>query len=170
VIVVLVLPNFRVLEETLYDKGLPRLLLHCHKKKQGVHGNFDGYDHVRMQWIKNFMTKIRVRQQAYSMEASNFRGHFLDLCPERSRALDALSTKGKVEVLETIQIKMDGLLSYEELSIKLQKPVRWLRDVVKRCEIKPIKRHNSKVYFSPDVVDAFVDYMNTVKPGRKKED
>jgi len=162
VIVVLVLPNFKVLDEDLFDKGLPRLLFHCHNKVQGKFGYFKAYDFSRMQWIKYYMSKNKVKQKAYHSVWFNFAGKFLDLTPERSQQLDFLSTKGKISELEKVQITMDGLLTYEALSLKLQKPIRWLRDVVKRLELVPAKRHGSKAYFSPEVVDAFVGYMDSL--------
>jgi len=167
IVVILVLPNFKVLDENLFDKGLPRGLLNCYDKHQGRYGNYRGYDHIRMQWIKHFMSKIRVKQQAYGMETPNFRGHFLDLTKERSHLLDLLSTAGKVDSLEKIGVKMDGLLTYSELSIKVQKPIGWLRNTVKKLELKATKRIGTVNYFTPDIIEALINYIDDLKPAHR---
>jgi len=170
IVVILVLPNFKVLDENLFDKGLPRGLLHCYDKQQGKYGNYSGYDHVRMQWIKHIMGKIRVKQQAYSIESPNFRGHFLDLSPERSHQLDMLSTAGKLDSLEKIGVKMDGLLTYQELSIRLQKSISWLRYTIRTLGIKATKKIGLVNYFTPDIVEALITHVDSVKPvGRPRK-
>ena len=170
ILVILVLPNFKVLDENLFDKGLPRGLLNCYDKQQGRYGNYRGYDHVRMQWVKHFMSKIRVKQQAYGMETPNFKGHFLDLTAERSHQLDLLSTSGKLESLEKIGVKMDGLLTYGELSIKLQKPISWLRQSVKKLGIDATKKIGTVNYFTPDIVEALISHVDSTKPaGRPRK-
>lgn len=151
IIVILVLPNFLVLDESLFQKNIPRMLIHC-EGRTTKQGNFSAYDLSRMLWIRERSKKCVIKNDAFRMVQPNFRGHFLNLGPERSQELDRYSTGGKLEVVDIANIKSEGLLTYEELAAKLDRTHEWVRRKVSRSGFKPAKTWKGKNYFTEDVL------------------
>lgn len=153
IIVVLVLPNFLVLDESLFQKNIPRMLIHCEGRTSNQ-GNFSVYDLSRMLWIRERAKKCVIKNDAFRMVQPNFRGHFLNLPPDRSDELDRYSTGGKLDVIDVANIKSEGLLSFEELAAKLDRTHEWVRRKVSRAGFKPVKKYKGKSYFSEEVLRA----------------
>lgn len=170
IIVILVLPSFRVLDNDLFDKNIPRLLLHCQGRSQ-KYGNFKGYGLYRMLYVKEKMKKLTVKTFAYNLVEANFRGHFLDLSPERSKALDKFTIKGKIKELKNTEVKIDGLLTYQEVAQRLALSVNRTRTLVNELSIKPSRVIDRKKYFDNGVVDQIANYQDGLekKPGTKDE-
>ena len=169
ILVVLGLPNFNVLDNNLYDNQIPRLLLHVSGRNE-KYGNFDGYGLDEMNWIRFWMQKWpKHTTKAYGRVLPNFRGHFLDISPARSRMLDRVSTKNKLKILKNSVIKIEGLLSYQELAVKVEKSVIWVREAISKLNIKHSRTMGNVKYFEPDVVDRLVELQETISPvGRPK--
>jgi len=167
IIVILGLPSFRVLDNDLFDKNIPRLLIHLKDRKE-TYGNFYAYSLYRMLYIKEKMKKLVVKPFAYDQVEPNFRGQFLDLQPERAKQLDKISTKGKLDVLKKAEISVEGLVSYADLAKKVSRSVVWVKMVVNKLKIKHARLINRMKYFDGDVVNRLVDYLDDIDGQRVK--
>lgn len=165
IIVILCLPSFHVLDKDLFDKNIPRLLLHLDSRTMKA-GNFKGYSLYRMMYIQEKMKKLVVKSFAYDLERSNFRGHFLDLPPERCKKLDKLSTEGKLKTLKDAEIKIEGLLSYSDLAKKLTRSVVWVRMAVGKLKIKQKRTINRLKYFDELALNALAEHLDETGRGK----
>ena len=169
IVVVLILPNFGVLDQDLFDKQIPRLLIHCYARGED-YGNFSGFSLTRMSYIRDRMRKMVVRSAAYDYEVPNFRGHYLDLKEERSALLDAYSTKGKLKELRGAEVKIEGLVSYSDIAGKVVRSVSWTRQTLALLKLKPKRIIEKKAYFDQGVIDRLADYLDDVSANRDKGD
>lgn len=151
ILVILVLPNFGVLDDSLFSKQIPRLLLHC-SDRNDYYGNYDGYSLWRMYYIRKKMKKLTVPPHAYTLTTANFSGHFLDLMPKQSRELEAISMEGKQSILSMNIIKSRGHLSLIELSRKVQRSTRWVNQKLSKHKVEPAEIFKRVKFYKEDVV------------------
>lgn len=159
ILVILVLPFFAVLDNDLFDKGIPRMLLHVDGRSRRQ-GNIKGYSAWRMYYLRAKMKKATVPPQAYGWVSPNFYDHFLDLSPSRGVQLDKYSVGGKLEVLEIAEIHADGLQTYNQISVKLNRSVRWVQLKLRELDIAERKVHQKKKYFAPEVIDILSQHLD----------
>lgn len=165
-IVFVSLPNFNVIDQQLLDNKIPRMLLHL-KNRSGNHGNFFGFSLYRIDLLKHYMSKMKIKNFAFTRVDPNFYGHFLDLPPERRKLLDKVCTENKISILETSELKLDGLIGYPELSTKLNRSILWVRNAVSKLKIKPAKQISNKKYFSQDAFEKLMDHVDYMKDRRR---
>ena len=170
ILVVIGLPNFNILDNNLFDNQIPRMLLHL-SGRTGKQGNFDAYGLDEMNWIRYWMGKWpKHKTKAYGKVIPNFRGHFLDISPLRSKQLDRVSTKSKLEILKKSAVKIEGLLSYPELAQKVDRSVVWVRKAVSDLNIKHKQIVDRAKYFDPQVADQLSELLDDTAPvGRPKK-
>lgn len=167
IIVILILPSFHVLDQDLFDKNIPRLLVHAYGRTE-KYGRFKAWSLYRMLYIRERMKKLVVKAFAYSIVDCNFQGDFLDLDTARCNQLDTLTIKGKMDVLQKQEIMMEGLISYEEISQKLRLSIEWVRKTLKILNFKPDRIIASRRFFKTDALDVLMDYMDKDTEDRKK--
>lgn len=158
IIVILCLPEFSVLDQDLFYKNIPRLLLRCHSRTNSQ-GNAKGYSLKRMLWIRERMKKLVVKSDAYSLVEPNFHMHFKDLSPERSKQLDLISTRGKVRGMSRAAIQYEGLVTYSDLAQKVARGEDWVARACRKLKIKPKRRFERRLYFPPEAIDALVSFV-----------
>lgn len=159
IFVILCLPSVSVLDNDLFMKNIPRLLLHL--KGRGYHdGDFYGYSDYRMLYVRHKMDKLVVKSFAYSIVEPNFMGQFLNLEKERAKKLDTYSIRGKLKTLLQSEIKLQGLLAYTDLSHKLGRSMRWVRKVANELKIKPIKTIGKVKYFDENQLNRMGNYLD----------
>lgn len=156
IVVIMVLPSFAVVDNDIFDKGIPRMLIHCHDRDYS--GHFKVFDHVAMMYIRHAMKKEVIKKKVYHYFTPNIRGHFLNLSEERSIQLDELSTGGKLDQLEQAQVKIQGLIGYKDIALRLAKSVTWARMCVNELKIKPVRLINRTKYFDESIIDILADY------------
>lgn len=167
-IVILSLPNFNVLDSQLFDNQIPRMLIHLHDRTKNE-GNFAAYGLDEMNWLRYWMNKWpKHRSKAYGMVTPNFRGHFKDLPTERSKQLDEISTENKLKILRKSEIKVEGLVNYEELAIPLNRGTDWVMRALKQLNIKPARTIDRKKYFQKDVINILTDHLEEQEIGRPR--
>lgn len=166
-IVILALPNFNVLDNDIFDKHIPRLLLHL-KNRTSKTGNYYGYSLYRIMLLRWKMSKINIKNYAYNSINPNFVGHFLDLDKERSRELDKISIKNKLNVLRKSEVKIEGLMNYPEMATKLCRSVNYVRVAVNNLNIKPNRIINRVKYFDDDALSRLADHLEVVTDRPKK--
>ena len=159
IFVILCLPSFHVIDNDLFMKNIPRLLLHL-KNRGAKWGDIQAYSLYRMLYVKHKMEKLIVKGFAYSMVEPNFYSHFLDLEPERSKRLDRYSIKGKKDNLIQAEIKLEGLHSYQDLAKKLGRSLDWVRRKANELKIKRVKIIKRVKYFNDNQLNRMADYLD----------
>lgn len=169
--VIVCLPNFDVLDNQIFDNQIPRLMLRCRDRSANT-GNYDGYGLSEMFWLKYWMKKSPMKAYAYARVWPNFNGHFLDLTPERSKELDKVSIKSKLNILRKSEVKIEGLMSYPELAQKLNKSIDWCRRAVGNLKIKPARTLGRASFFDQDALNQLSelsDKLEESKVGRPRK-
>ena len=156
IIVVMCLPCFNVIDTNMFDNKVPRMLLNLYDRK--TYGNYRVYGYDRMCWIKYKMSKLVIKSYAYGYVQPNFYGHFHDLEPERSKALDHISTAHKRKAKLKEKIKYEGLMTRKDIAMKLGKSPGTIKNTLLRLGQKPTRKLGREVYFSPDSLDAIKEY------------
>lgn len=157
IIVIIVLPSFSVLDNDIFDKGIPRMLVHCYDRSLTA-GRFKVYDFITMMYIRHAMKKEVIKQRVYDRYNPNIHGDFVDLTPERSTQLDEISTAGKISSLQSSELKIAGLINSKELAIKTAKSRNWVNESIKALGIKPLRVINRTRYYSEDILEVLNNY------------
>lgn len=157
IIVLVGLPNFSVLDQQLFDNQIPRLLLHLENRTENQ-GNFKAFSLYGMLQLKAMMKKLTVKPFAYKIIDENFRGHFLDLQPERSKVLDQISIKNKIDILRKSEAKIEGLMNIPELSHKLFKGIPTIRNMLSALKIKPYRKISRINYYTMEDLARLSEY------------
>jgi hypothetical protein len=108
--------------------------------------------------LKAIMKKLTVKPFAYKVIEDNFRGHFLDLTPERSKTLDMISVKSKIDILRKSEAKIEGLMSLPELSHKLFKGIPTVRNIIYKMKIKPCRKISKVNYYTMEDLARLSEY------------
>jgi hypothetical protein len=157
VIVIMCLPTFDVLDSSLMDKKIPRLLLNLYDRTL-TYGNFRAFGFDRMGWLRFKMSKLGIKSYAYTWEEPNFYGHFHDLDAERSKALDYISTTHKRNSNTKERIKYEGLLTRKELAQTVGKAPSTIKALLLKLKVQPVRKLGREVYFKEDALDKLRDY------------
>lgn len=158
ILVIICLPSMSVLENTLFDNKIPRLLLHCYDRGENS-GSFKAYSLHRMFFLRYHMKKLEDKNFAYQIVDPNFYGHFLNLTPERSKALDKLTIAGKLDILEGAELKLEGLVDRREIANRLAKSPSWVALACSKLHIKAIKYVKKVAFYNKDVIDILQDFI-----------
>jgi len=162
VLVIICLPYFGVLDNGLFDKNIPRLLLRCNGRtlKQG---NFRAWKLSQMNWIRFHTAKLVNKQDAYNKVYPLYYGHFQNLEAARSRALDSYSVKGKLKALGDAEVRFQGLLTYDDLAKKTFRSLSWVKNSLKTLKIKPKRLYMKRAYFDGGTADRLMDFLDIQK-------
>lgn len=175
IIVVLCLPRFFVLDQPIFDKGFPRLLIHCHDRSN-CDGNFSGYSLAAMQFMLFYSKKSAIRSRCYISQTPNFRGHFLNLAPARILELDKYSTGGKLDIISKASRKFEGLYTKKELCQELGIGRQALDKKLAQTGIKPALinkqgKFQPKKLYDNKAFEFLSNYgLKSEKKKRKKEE
>lgn len=153
ILVVLCLPKFYKLENELFENGIPRLLLNCRDRTE-TSGSFAAYDLEQMYYIKHHAQKIIVKPKAYDFGIPNFYGHFLDLPPERSRALDKLSTSSKRKEIKKTVYDVKNKVTLAQIAKHFGMSERWVLMRLKEVDdIGEVKIFDRKKWYEKEVIE-----------------
>ena len=164
IVIIICLPDFSVLDKTLFRKGIVRFLIHCYSRNMD-YGNYKVYSLWRLFYLLEKQKKLVVKTDAFKYVVPNFYGHFLDLDPTRSKLLDEFSTKNKLDILGQLNIddETKGLYLYKDLGKLLGCSITFLRRAIKKLEIKPRKIFNKKYYFDEKALEKIGSYIDNNK-------
>ena len=154
IFIILVLPNFNDLDPRIFKNGVPRLLIHCHKKTE-LSGKFNAYGLWRMEHLRlklKVMSQKILPQEVYKYVRPNFKGEFYDLEPNKRKLLDELSTQGKQDIKANGRIKEQGLLTIKQLSLNLGRSILWINQQIKKGKIKPSLSFKRTHYFEKELL------------------
>ena len=152
ILVILVLPSFHVLDSPLFDKRIPRALIHCHSRGTKW-GDFSGYSLYRMYYLRAKLKKYVVPAYAYTGTSPNYRGHFYDLSPAKSIELEKISIEGKKKIVNENILRNRGLVSYKDIAKKVGMSVIWVKRKVSKLKINESKIYKRNKYFDKGVID-----------------
>lgn len=158
VIVIAALPCFAVLDEPIFTKKIPRMLINCRGRTK-LSGEFYGYSLYRMQYIKHKMKKLIVRSRAYYQTSPNFKGHFLDLEPDRSATLDRLSTAGKMSILEGAEVSAGDYLTVRDIAEKVGRSIISIQKYLKELQVRPDMIRANTHYYKGPIVDIIANHV-----------
>lgn len=153
VLVILSLPNFNSVDKDLFDKQIPRMLLHCFGKKQGKYSRYRAFSLKKMFYMKYKMKHMKLPAAVYFNELPNFRGQFYDLRKERSEKLDELGTQNKLDIVNDNVLKNRGLVDYDTISKKLNRSKSWCRRKLNEMDIEAQTTYKRKKYFEDGVIE-----------------
>lgn len=159
ILVILVLPSFFVLDDSLFYKQIPRLLLNTHSRTVNQ-GNIRGYSLYRMYHLRYKMSKLVVKPHAYDQTIPNFRGHFLDLADAKAKTLDKISSDNKKEILTKNILRAKGLMSSMELSRVVGMSKRWVLKMFNDNNIQPTQKFKTTFYYDEHLVNTLLEFKN----------
>lgn len=167
ILVIIILPNFNLLDNNLFDNRIPRLLFHCHNRNE-KYGKVKIYGLWRMLWLRDWMKKLPVKSDAYKITRPNSQAYFKNFPLNREVKLDKLTSAGKFEELRAADIKNNKMITYEQLSSSVERSVTWIKQKVSELGIKEAEIYKKKKYFSKSTADVLRDYI--LKDKETKQD
>lgn len=159
IIVIIVLPNMYVLDNALFDNQIPRFLLHCHSRSTKS-GSFSGYSLYNIFKLRYLMAKTTNKAYPYNLvDFQNFVGHFLDLDPEISNALDKLTVASKLDILQSAELNLEGLMDRRDIGNRLAKSQSWVALACLKLKIKPQRYVKKVAYYNKNIIDILQDFI-----------
>jgi len=154
ILIIIVLPMFAKLDKELFDKGIPRLLIHVNNRTK-TYGQFSIYGVNRMSWLLYHMAKPTLinKKYAYKMTRPNSYGYFHNITPKRAELLDKLSTESKIGIFDEQLVFIDGLILTKEISRELGISISYCRNLIKKHGCKPTKLVKNKKYYSKNIIE-----------------
>lgn len=152
IIVIVVLPNFRVLDKQLLDNCVPRLLIHITKRTSNI-GYYNGYCLRFMYDILKMMKKEYGHPAlAYKYVRPNFTGYFKNLPPARCKELDAFSTAGKKEILQLNRANIQDLVNRQDIANHFGRTPGWVSIQLAKYNIKPVEKIGKLEYYTKEIL------------------
>ena len=154
VAIVIVCHDFTKLPREMIDKKIATLLIHCKQRSPGSgYAKAQVYDYSGMCWIQFYKKTEVVPEMAYNKVYPNFHFRFKDLRPDRSNKLHTLSGTHKIEQFKQSEVKLQGLLNYKELAMKVGMSEIWVKNTMRKYKIKEESIYKKRKYFNPNVAE-----------------
>jgi hypothetical protein len=152
IIVIVVLPNFKILDNRLFDNQVPRVLFHMTKKAK-TYAEYKAYSLRRMFWLLNAFKKFNDPLTAYKLTDHNYRGKVKDLPASRCAALDKLSTAGKKEIIRESRVKLEGMVNRKTIARAFNKTLSWVANRLVLYDVKPVHKMGRTEFYGQEVID-----------------
>lgn len=108
IFVIMCTPCFDTIDNGLFKQGVPQLLCHIIEKGK-TSSRFAAYSKDQLFWLKFWYTKEVVKPLVYKKVSPCYTQTYSDIRPERRKELDAISLKGKINIIEeTIKSMKDN--------------------------------------------------------------
>jgi hypothetical protein len=156
ILIILVLPNFSMLDRAIFDNHIPRLLLHCHKRSR-VEGRFRAFSLTKMLYIKERMKDSIIKANAYKFSDHNFHGKFSNLSPERAKELDKFTTEQKASIINRQNLIMMGLTDIGGIASSIGRSKEWVRKKISQLKLKEEKTYKTKKYYKKEIIERLKD-------------
>jgi hypothetical protein len=169
VIIILVLPSFFRLPDSLYEKGLPRILFHVQDRT--TYGRFYVYDMYTQATMRDWAKKqgIGYRMKLYQYIERNFDGKFTDLSPERSKELSDYCDRHKKGIRRDTAVNLSGLKDFAALAVEFGVSIHTMRNRVSLLGLKPSYSYRNKAYFDDNAVNVIKSKGGWRKRGKKND-
>lgn len=154
IIIIFILHDMNELPQHIWNIKLPTCLIHLKERPDNKkYGISMWYDLKSMYYIKHYRRTDIFPEASYDKVYPNFRTKFLDLPPERSKALDTVSTTHKKQDLIKKEIELQGLLSYEDIHQQIGMSIIWIKKKIKELKILPERIFKKRKYFNQTIIN-----------------
>ena len=169
IILILCLPSVATLDRDIFLKGVPRALLHCQGRDENA-GFFKAFSLKQVLWALHDMKTHPVPQLVYNKLTPNFTGLFYDLPESRSKQLEEISSKGKLNILEEQSLGNDKYLTIGQIAVKYKASPRSIESSLKVAGATPDKEINGQKYYdkSNPLVSNVIALLE-IKEDKRKE-
>lgn len=139
----------------MMDKGLVSCLVHCVSRKPGENRtHVKVYDKESCAYMVNHWIKlVKVPGHIYRL-TPNFVFTFKDLEPERSKQLANLGRSKKKELWDMSEIRLNGLMTQQEMASQLNMSIQWVRNKIKELSEEEEKKYKNKKYYALSTLEA----------------
>jgi len=167
IIVIIVLPLFIRLPDTLFDKCIPRMLIHVYGK-EGNRTHMKGYDLEKMLYMRDYVRKKKpaIIQRIYDNQEVLFSGYFHDLPRERSAKLDIHCTRTKNQIQNVGAAELNGMFTIEQICVKLGRSSGWVYGQLNKMNVKHSYKSGKIAYYNEIAVgrlEAVLKYKTSGK-------
>lgn len=138
----------------MLDHEILGFLIRCKMRKpEQDYVEAEVYDFIGSQYIIDYINKGMKPQQVYNkLVYPAFHFRFKDLSPKRSAQLDVLCSRKKKDMWANKDIKAQGLLNIEELSLQIPRSKIWIKKKIKELKIECKMNHKRANYYGEDTV------------------
>jgi len=154
IVIIMVLPCIKVLDNDLFNKGIVRGVFHVADKSK----NFNlcwGFSAYRASYLLRDLKDTKknpVPSKCYLKTHYNYDFRTYDLIPVRSKELEKFSTGAKKDVLNNSVVRLNGLVNMEQIAESLNMSKAWVRIAIRDNGFK-FKAINKRVkYFDNTVI------------------
>jgi len=155
IIIIIVLPSVKVLDNDLFHKGIVRGLFHVADK--GINFNLVwAYSTYRLLYLVNDLKNTKnnpVPGKVYLKHKHNFDFRCQNLTSKRAIELEGFSTSSKLRVLKEVVYKQAGLRTTKEIGESLGISARLVQMRIKDLGVKPILKKGRKIYYDSDIIE-----------------
>ena len=152
ILVILTLPNMTVLENSLFYKNIPRLVVHCYSRTEN-YGCYRGYSLYRALFVKDKMRRLVVKSYAYEVVNPSFYGQFHNLSPVLEKKLNDLTIAGKLQILQTNELGIHGLIDKRDIARRIGRTTGAISAILNKLKIKPERIVGRRGFYSESIVE-----------------
>jgi len=153
IIIIMVLPSIKVLDNDLFNKGIVRCLFHVADKgwKCSLVWAYSAY---RLAYLINALKDTKknpVPGKCYiTATHHNFDFRVYNLSKKRSAELERVSTKSKLVVLQNSVVRLNGLVNMKQMAENIGMSKGWVMMTVRKHKIKHEKLYKKIKYFNSE--------------------
>lgn len=164
IIPIICIPRFWVIENHLFDLGIPQMLINCYDRRDS-YGRYRVYDLRSMYYLKANVSKMVFKPSCYSSVTPVLYGTFRNLPRDKAIKLERLSKTTKHEITENAYAKVQGLLTTSDvvraLGLSYTRTVTLLAEV----GVNAVEMIGNKKYYEKSVISNLVrDRQVSKKP------
>jgi len=139
----------------MMDKGLVSCLIHCVSRKPNqAYTDVKVYDKESCAYMVNHWIKfVKVPGHIYRL-TPNFTFRFNDIEEHRSKLLATLGKAKKKELWDMSEIRLNGLVTQQEIASQLQVSLSWVRKKIKELEEEAEKTYKNKKYYTQRLMES----------------
>ncbi len=152
IIVIMCLPFFADLDQSLFKKNIPRVVIHCYGRTE-KYGRYKVYSLWRSWYLRQKISKSVVPTSCYDIVQPNLFGQFKDLPREEAELLADISITGKKKIIQEAHLKQKGLVNIDEISNKTGYAKQTLYVKLRKFSSE---KHGSTKYYSKDVIETLI--------------
>lgn len=144
----------------MIDKGLASCLIHCiSRNPNSSFTSVKVYDKESISYMVNYWIKfVKVPGHIYRL-TPNFTFDFHDITPERSRLLATLGMKKKKESWDLSEIRLNGLMTQQEIASQLRVSHSWVKTKLKLIGEEAEKVYKNKKFYGLQVVESLRKFI-----------
>lgn len=159
IVVIVILPFFHYLDNSLLQKGIPRFMIRIQDRTR-TFGKFKVYDTNMMEYLKHWLKKSAVVSWAYNHVSCSYNGTFFNLDEDRASKLNEIQLEGKLNIIYPDEEKknLTGLLSTQDLGLKLNYSKEHIAKLLKEANIKFVARDRTKRLYPPETIELLQEF------------